>query len=81
MSLASQTLFTATGFPKIGLAASIASGLTNVVLDILFMGPLQMGMRGAALATVISWAVAMRPRSCFSRGKARPFSCTSPFLN
>ena len=57
LSVASQTFFTTAGFPKIGLAASIASGLTNVVLDILFMGPMQMGMMGAALATVISWVV------------------------
>lgn len=80
VSLASQTLFTATGFPKIGLAASIASGLTNVVLDILFMGPLQMGMRGAALATVISWAVAMAAAILFFARKGAPVQLHFPVL-
>ncbi len=33
LSVLSQTFFTVAGFPKLGLAVSIASGLTNVVLD------------------------------------------------
>lgn len=31
----------------------IAGGVTNIILDYVFVYPLQMGMRGAALATVI----------------------------
>ncbi len=58
LSVLSQTFFTVAGYPKIGLTVSIASGLVNVVLDIVFMGPLGWGMTGAALATVISWIVA-----------------------
>ncbi|HJI93857.1 MAG TPA: MATE family efflux transporter [Sutterellaceae bacterium] len=58
LSVLSQTFFTVAGFPKLGLAVSIASGLTNVVLDIVFMGPFGWGMYGGALATVISWIVA-----------------------
>ena len=57
LSFAVQTFFTTAGYPKFGLYSSIASGVTNVVLDILFMGPLEMGMAGAAWATVISWFV------------------------
>lgn len=34
-----------------------ASGITNVVFDILFMGPLDMGMTGAAWATALSWLI------------------------
>ena len=59
LSLASQTFFTVAGYPKMGLIVSIASGLTNVVLDIVFMGPLKWGMVGAALATDISWLVSV----------------------
>ncbi|HIU74060.1 MAG TPA: multidrug transporter [Candidatus Aphodousia faecipullorum] len=59
LSLASQTFFTVAGYPKMGLIVSIASGLTNVVLDILFMGPFKWGMIGAALATDISWLVSV----------------------
>lgn len=57
LSFAVQTFFTTAGYPKFGLYSSIASGVTNVVLDIFFMGPLEMGMAGAAWATVISWFV------------------------
>ena len=65
LSVLSQTFFTVAGFPKLGLAVSIASGLTNVVLDIVFMGPLGWGMYGGALATVISWIVAAAAGALF----------------
>ena len=35
------------------------SCVTNIILDILFVGPLHMGARGAAIATVISQAMSM----------------------
>lgn len=71
LSVLAQTFFTVAGYPKLGLAVSVASGLTNVVLDILFMGPLQWGMYGAALATVISWIVAAATGALFfCRSKA-----------
>ena len=48
-----EVFYTTAGRPKAGLAASAASGITNVVFDILFMGPLDMGMTGAAWATAL----------------------------
>lgn len=39
--------------PKVAMAAVISGGVTNVVLDYIFIFPMNMGMRGAALATVI----------------------------
>ena len=36
----------------------IAAVLTNVLLDLLFMGRLGMGVEGAAYATVLSQAIA-----------------------
>lgn len=59
------TFFTVAGFPKLGLAVSAASGVTNVILDIVFMGPLGWGMVGGALATVISWIVAVAAGAWF----------------
>ena len=59
------TFFTVAGFPKLGLAVSAASGVTNVILDIVFMGPLEWGMAGGALATVISWIVAVAAGAWF----------------
>lgn len=52
-----EVFYTTSGRPKAGLAASAASGITNVVFDILFMGPLDMGMTGAAWATALSWLI------------------------
>lgn len=43
--------------PKMGLAVSIAAGVTNMVLDFLLIYVLNMGISGAAAATVISQTV------------------------
>ena len=43
--------------PKLGLGVTIAAGVTNMVLDALFMGVFHMGVDGAAWATIISQTV------------------------
>lgn len=43
--------------PKLGLAATVAAGLTNMILDALFIAVLNLGVAGAALATGISQCV------------------------
>ena len=43
--------------PQLGLYVTIAAGLTNIVLDALLVGGFQMGVEGAAAATVISQCV------------------------
>ncbi len=53
LQLLFQTFFVTAGRPTIGLALTIGGGLLNMVLDYVFMGPLQMGIAGAALATGI----------------------------
>lgn len=40
--------------PSLSMAATLTSSLSNILLDYIFMFPLGMGMRGAALATGIS---------------------------
>lgn len=47
----------AEGFPKIGMLSVILGAVTNIVLDPIFIFVLSMGVKGAALATVISQAV------------------------
>ena len=47
----------AQGFPRIGMATTIIGALLNIVLDYLLINIAGMGVRGAALATVISQAV------------------------
>ena len=55
LQTAFQTFFVTAGVPSLGLAVTIAGGLTNVFLDYLFMKPLAMGVAGAALATGIGY--------------------------
>jgi len=43
--------------PKLGLAVTVAAGLTNVVLDFLLVGVFRWGLTGAALATGMSQTV------------------------
>lgn len=46
-----QPMFVAAGKPMIGLAATIAGGATNILLDYLLIVPFNMGIAGAAIAT------------------------------
>lgn len=52
-----QSFFVTAEKPKLGLAVTVAAGVTNMVLDAVFMVPLQMGVAGAAIATGISQCV------------------------
>ncbi|MCI9156488.1 MAG: MATE family efflux transporter [Lawsonibacter sp.] len=52
-----QTFFVTAELPKIGLFFSLISGVTNITLDYLFMGPMHMGVAGAAWGTVLSYGI------------------------
>lgn len=52
-----QSYFAAAEKPQLGLAVTIASGLTNMILDALFMAVFHWGVVGAATATAVSQAV------------------------
>ena len=45
------------GVPKLGLLSSIFGGVLNIVLDYVFIVSLDMGVRGAALATCMGYIV------------------------
>ncbi len=47
----------AQGFPKIGMLSTIIGAVINILLDPIFIFGLNMGVQGAALATVISQAI------------------------
>ena len=47
----------AQGFPKIGMLTIVLGAVLNVILDPIFIFLLNMGVRGAALATIISQTV------------------------
>ena len=52
-----QSFLIAAERPKLGLAATIGAGVTNMILDALFVGAFGWGVAGAALATGISQCV------------------------
>lgn len=49
-----QCLFVTAGKPSLGLYVTIAAGLTNMILDALFVAVFKWGLEGAAAATAIS---------------------------
>ncbi len=49
-----QSFFVAAEKPKLGLAVTVMAGVTNIVLDALFIGLFKWGIVGAAVATSIS---------------------------
>ncbi|WP_297233507.1 MATE family efflux transporter [uncultured Flavonifractor sp.] len=57
LQLLFESFFVAAGKPGLGLGLTIAAGVTNGVLDWLYMGPLQMGIAGAAVATVTGYCI------------------------
>lgn len=52
-----QSFFALAEKPKLGLAVIVCAGVTNAVLDAVFIAGFKMGLVGAALATVIGQAV------------------------
>lgn len=57
LQLLFMTYFVTAGKPHLGMILTVISGLTNIVLDYLFMGPMSMGITGAAIATGAGYAV------------------------
>jgi putative MATE family efflux protein len=54
LTLGMNAFVTAQGFTKISMISVIIGALTNIVLDPLFIYGLNMGVKGAALATILS---------------------------
>lgn len=57
LQTAFQTFFVTAGRPTLGLIVTIIAGITNIVLDYIFMAPLNMGVAGAAIATGIGYCI------------------------
>ena len=68
-----QCLFVTAEKPKLGLVVTVAAGVTNMVLDALFVGALQWGLEGAAAATAVSQLVGgVAPLIYFGRENDSP---------
>lgn len=57
MTLGMNTFITAQGFTKVSMIAVLIGAVCNIVLDPLFIFGLDMGVKGVALATIISQAL------------------------
>ena len=57
LQLMFQSFYITAGKGKLGMILMIISGITDAVLNIVFMGFLQMGILGAALSTVIGHSI------------------------
>ena len=57
LTLGMNAFITAQGFPFLGMATTLIGAVVNIVLDPIFIFGLHMGMRGAALATIIGQIV------------------------
>ena len=57
LQVAFQTIFVTAQKPVLGLYSTVISGITNMILDALFMAVFGWGIAGAALATAIAQAV------------------------
>ncbi|MGN0710194.1 MAG: MATE family efflux transporter [Anaerovoracaceae bacterium] len=51
LQMAFQYLFVTAGNPKLGLVLTIMAGITNMILDYVFIALLDLGVKGAGLAT------------------------------
>ncbi len=72
-----QSFFITAEKPKLGLAATVAAGVTNMILDALLVGVLSWGLEGAALATALSQLVGgVVPLLYFSRPNSSLLSLT-----
>ena len=69
LTLGMNAFITAQGFAQVGMKTVLIGAVCNIVLDPLFIFALDMGVRGAALATVLSQAVSCVWVVTFLRGK------------
>lgn len=57
LTLGMNAYITAQGFAKVGMYTVVIGAVANIILDPIFIFALDLGVRGAALATVISQAI------------------------
>lgn len=69
LTLGMNAFITAQGFAKTGMLSVLIGAVTNIILDPIFIFGFQMGVQGAALATIISQAVSCMWVLLFLLGK------------
>lgn len=81
LQTAFQTFFVTAGKPTLGLVVTILAGITNIVLDYLFMVPLHMGISGAAIATGIGYCIPAITGLIFFMSQKNPLHFVKPRID
>lgn len=76
-----QNLIITAGKPTFGLILSLGAGLANVILDYIFIVPLDMGIIGSALGTVIGYTIPSLIGICFFLNKRNHLHFKKPVLD
>ena len=69
LTLGMGAFITAQGFTSVSMVTVLIGAVTNIVLDPIFIFALDMGVKGAALATILSQAISCVWVLCFLCGK------------
>ena len=72
LTLGMNFFITAQGFAKTGMISVLIGAVANIILDPIFIFGLKMGVRGAALATILSQALSCTWVLSFLFGKKTP---------
>ena len=72
LTLGLNAFITAQGFAQVGMKTVLIGAVANILLDPLFIFALDMGVRGAALATVLSQAHLLRVGDLLPAGEKDP---------
>lgn len=57
LAIAYQMFFITAGKAQLGLLSSVIGGITNIVLDLIFVGKFNWGITGAAIATGLGYSI------------------------
>lgn len=79
-TLGLNVFITAQGFSKISMCTVLIGAVSNIILDPIFIFALNMGVRGAALATILSQALSMVWILIFLTGKKTVIRIRKPNL-
>lgn len=76
-----QSFFVVASKPKLGLFFTVLSGITNMIFDYVLMGPLNMGIVGASIATVMGYSLTALAGVCFFIFNRKGLCFTKPVFN
>ena len=75
LTLGMNAFITAQGFAKVGMTTVLIGAAANIALDPVFIFALGMGVRGAALATILSQGLSCVWVLRFLTGRGRSCAC------